>query len=875
MHQHHAPSSRRLIPDWIPTGASRRACVSLACFLCGILIGLEIVRANITTLTSIMRTPLLLLGVVCAMIALVVPTRPLIARTLLACAMVAFGIAHTVARLGAWPVDSIAHHIAAQNDPNNPALVDVAGIVVSAARVNRHDDIAMVPTPDTLVLDVALLRSAHAPDRRVSGIARVHVDLPGAFDVSEIRARYQIGSPVRITGRAHLPPPPMNPGERDTRLLKRQDGIVCSIGVPNPQLVTPAPDLRVSLRTRLTSGALLARSQLRHRASAWMDRTFGDGDTSSDLLRALVLGERTDTDDQRAFARTGVAHLLAISGFHLAVLAKLVRLCVRATGDRGRVEPLITICMVLVYVALVPANPPIVRAAILVVSLMLAEVLGRRYEPIAVLAWTACVMLVFKPLDAFDMGFQLTFSLVAALIVLTPMIAARFDADVIVGRPGEVPKKTPLQWIGALARTLFVTNLMCWLIATPIVMYHVGMVSVVGVVTTIVVGPIVVVVLVLGAIMLVASTISAALGSMVADGALAPAGLAVRIVHALDAIPGSSVRVPAVPLAWTVCAVAIACAWTGRSAAFPRQHRLAFSLVTACLLGWCASEFFGATRLSKPVALRIDTLAVGDGTCHIIRSGKDAMVWDCGSLQYDIGRRMVPSAVRAVGAWRIPTAILTHANIDHYNGLASCAGEIGLQRVLVTQRFLDAADAHPHGAAAQALSTLKHSKIDIRTVAQGDTIPFGSMQIRVLWPPKDDARTGRLTADNDTSIVAIFEPATPSRQGPTLLMTGDIQRAAMVQIMAANPELRADVLELPHHGSYSDVAHEFVGMVDPKIVLQSTGVQRASEPRWERAKHSRRWFATPITGAISTETLRDGTWRTRTVRTDEDPIKDP
>ncbi|MCA9279868.1 MAG: ComEC/Rec2 family competence protein [Phycisphaeraceae bacterium] len=852
------------LPEWIPTGAARRACIALACLVTGILVGRALLSSDAAE-HSLLASSGLWTGAIFGVLVAVLAIRR---AFVLALAMMLVGVLMMVVRVGPWPDHSVVHQLSAASS-DRAVLVDIGGVVSSAARIEHRKDISLMPRPDVLVFDLRIVHSALAPEQKTSGTARIRVDLPENYDAQDAIGGIAIGDRVRVMGRATQYKKPLNPGERDTTLLRRQAGLACTVSVPNMDLVTSAEHLEVPMLLHALTTLKSGRSILQRRASRWMDNTFGsddDDNAANALLRALVLGKRDNQESQEIFARTGVAHLLAISGFHLAVLAWLMRLCVRLTGDWGRFEPVFVGAMVLVYVALVPANPPIVRAATLVFALMGAEALGRRYDPVAVLAWTACGMLICKPMDAFNMGFHLTFVLVGALLVLTPMIAARFEANVIVGKPGEAHRTTRVQWIWAQSRDLFVTNVMCWLIATPIVMYHAGLLSVIGVVATILVGPVVVVVLMLGAVMLCAAAISHALGTLIGSVVVVPAELAVLIVRWCDSIPGSSVRVPAVSIAWVVAAVVYGFFWCGRVFRYHWRSRIVFAIGCVVLLGWLAVEIRFATHLSSQTALRVDTLAVGDGTCHILRSDRDALLWDCGSLGLDIGVRLVPNALRAVGGWRVPTAILTHPNIDHYNGLVSAANDIGLRRVLVTQRFLDTASTRPHGAAADLLRDLEIMNIEILTIGKGDVIPFGSMQLRVLWPPKDPVEVRRFAFDNDTSVVALIESTDEQFATRRMLMTGDIQRSAMIAIMTEYPELQADMLELPHHGSYSDVSHEFVGMLSPAIVVQSTGVQRLDETRWDRAKQTRQWYATPDTGAITTELLRDGTWRVRTMR---------
>jgi competence protein ComEC len=150
--------------------------------------------------------------------------------------------------------------------------------------------------------------------------------------------------------------------------------------------------------------------------------------------------------------------------------------------------------------------------------------------------------------------------------------------------------------------------------------------------------------------------------------------------------------------------------------------------------------------------------------------------------------------------------------------------------------------------------------VDVRVVAAGDVIALGACTLEFLAPE----RGAQWVDVNDSSLVA--RVTAPS--GRRMLLTGDIAKQAMVSLVTRAVDVKADALEVPHHGAAASFSYEFVQRVDPGVVVQSTGPSRVADPRWDVVKTGRRWFVTAVDGAVSLEFLPEGPVRARTFRGD-------
>ncbi len=745
-----------------------------------------------------------------------------------------------------------------------------------------------------------------------------HPTEPLLFDVH--LAPLRAGDPVMIEGLFRPLRPPMNPGERDRRAWAAQQGEVGHLFAPSTDLITrlntdqAGPFARIIAIVRRNVAALRAHARV-SLASALNDsgdapynwersiapslddnRNSSDGDnrtsrrgTQSDQLReqgrallaAMLLGAREEHLPQitDAFTRLGLTHLVAISGFNMVVLSGLVVLLVRLTGDRGGLEPLIACLVITLYLIVLPLEAPSLRGGLMVMCFIAAENAGRRYDRLTILGWLALVIAIVHPLDAFTPGFQLTFCIVGALVWVAPGACERlFGPDLRgVQRPA-LPVGTTAEaraeragmrarralgsfWRGCkLAMTSALT---AWAVATPIVVYHTGLVSMLAPFTTLIVGPLCSLFIAFGYVALLVGALWPEAASWLSP-LLDTMGLGlVRLVYLLDAVPAGTLRLPPISAGLAVAGSALAVWWLKRGRVKDRTTLL----LTAGYALWFALAIHSAGRLPSRTLLRIDSIAVGDGTCLLLRSDDRTALWDCGSLNPFLGARALPDALRALGIARIDTAFITHANIDHFAALADVARVIPIDRIVTTEPFMDAAQrgqtANAPGwqrsvAEFHAHMTAPGLSVPFEAVSASQQLQFGHARVHILWPDSKalanlDPAPRRIDP-NDLSMVARFDvpvavQTSSNEQVRSILLTGDASRLALPLLLethasdsnnsasaqAQRHALRAEILEIPHHGSFNEPAAELLRRVNPSVVLQSTGPRRASDTRWANA----------------------------------------
>ncbi len=820
--------------------------------------------------------------------------RGIVVRVVLALAMFTLGVGVYQSRIAELPSDSIAHRLSREG-----AIITLEGRVATAPRVTPalRGRFAEFARPDALkpvtrfelrvrrLIDEGVDAGGAAHERSVSGRLWVRVDSPAM----DLRA----GDAVRMTGVAALVDPPSNPGEPDHPALARQRGIVGRFSVANADLVSPIPG-DGGWAGRSHAAIIRALASLRARAGAWLEEPIeAGGDRTNDpearaLLLAMLLGERPPDVQELsdAFTRLGIAHVLAISGMNLVVLAGAATLLLRLIGERPVLQPILVAASVLVYLLLIPAESPILRAAIMVLAFMLADACGRRYDRLTILAWTMLITLLWRPLDLFAPGFQLSYAIVAGLILF-----AHATRERLFGARPERDTYGVIRWVIEGAKDLAAASLVAWAIASPIAAHHMGTFSPLGVLTTLLIAPFASLLMAGGYFTLILGIISPALAGLVSPALIALSSLTARGVRALDGAPGTVLYLPALPLWLTLLVLGVVVWWLvpRDAAAVDRAKenatdwaamrrrllmRSAARLVATVLAAGALASSLVFRAVPEGSVLRLDVFDVGDGSCWLLRSGHESMLFDAGSNWPAIGEAELPRAIRAAGAWRVPRVIVSHPNLDHYNALPDLADRLGVREVLVNPMFSRAllapiagANSPPapsaRGAIERLSAELKRRDARQSPLAAGDTLTLGSAAIRVLSPRADD----EFRRDNDTSLVLLV--TIPTEDGERrLLLCGDIQDEAIALLAEREPDLRADIIEAPHHGSARPAGIEFVGQVTSPgaVVVQSTGPSRLNDDRWAEVRAERRWLCTAAGGAVTVEVRASGEIVSRSLR---------
>ncbi len=264
-------------------------------------------------------------------------------------------------------------------------------------------------------------------------------------------------------------------------------------------------------------------------------------------------------------------------------------------------------------------------------------------------------------------------------------------------------------------------------------------------------------------------------------------------------------------------------------------------------LGWlCIGLLCGAARFPAD-ELRCTFLAVGHGGCTVIETPDGrTLLYDAGALSGpDVTRRRIAPFLWSRGIRRIDEVFLSHADLDHFNGLVEILDRFAVGQVTCTPTF---ADKNIEGV-RETLDALRERGVPMRIVKAGDALSAGDVRLEVLHPPA----VGPEGVENVRSLVLELRHA-----GHTILLTGDLEGAGLERVLGL-PRRPIDVFQAPHHGSKYANVPELADWARPRVAVSSQGPPRG--PGGVREPYSgrgARFLSTWADGAVTIRSHQTG-----------------
>jgi competence protein ComEC len=489
-----------------------------------------------------------------------------------------------------------------------------------------------------------------------------------------------------------------------------------------------------------------------------------------------ALAERTRTDFQAA----GLSHLVAASGQNVMLLCALVFALSALAGIGLRARLVLALAAIALYVPLAGAGPSIQRAGVMGAAGVAAAMAGTPASRSYALLLAAAVTLALNPRAVDDVGWQLSFAAVVAIMVLAKPVGEALRR-----------RRVPVGLSEAIALTVAAS-----IGTAPLIALHFDRASIVSLPANVLAAPAVAPVMWLGMVAAAVGQVSA----VAATPFTALAGYPLAFVGWVGAVaarlPDASVGVP-------VGVVTGVCAAVALGIVVPRWRRgiaVGAAIAVAAALVFVPGPGGG---LAPPSGLRVTFLDIGQGDATLIQERRTSVLVDTGPPDGGVVARLKHAGVR-----RLDLLVVTHAQADHDGGAAA------VLRAMPVGMLLDGRDGVREPLGLRMAAEARRRRVPVAAPVAGETLRAGRIALRVLSPVPEAPEDHAGADPNQRAIVA------EARVGRfRMLLTADAE-SDVLSTLDLEP---VDVLKVSHHGSADPDLPSVLERLRPRVAAIEVG----------------------------------------------------
>jgi competence protein ComEC len=725
-------------------------------------------------------------------------------------------------------------------------LATIRGAVITEPYINRNQgwEFAKFTHTDPTSSFYLKLGEVETVDgwAKVSGTVRVQIDGP----VLDLKAGDYIQAYCWLDRFEKA----TNPGQFDVAEYLARNNVLVAASVDSREAI------KVLQKSGSTDFFVKIKSKAREIAVQSLLGGLYPQDESERLLQALVLGYKTEVDIAtfEAFRKTGLLHFLCLSGMNFGIFVGMIWWLCKTAGLTRRIQAAVCMIAAAMFVLVIPSNPPAFRAAIICLIFCLSFFFSRQPSPFNSLALAAIILLMIKPTDLFEVSWQLSFAAVLGILFFTNRIYF-FLYEKITGHSWfeRKPKTSSFARIVAkpvpMLLNLFSVSLAAWLASSGILLYNFYTIQPLTSIWTVVASPFIAVISFLGYFKLLIGLVLPTAASILNVIIKPLSHWLIELVKYIAQRDFSVVLIGHTAI-WRI--VFYYC--TILFMAFIHFKRPLVKKVISVTMVLAIIIFMGVTKWQRTNQenLVMTCLDVGHGQAILAQlPGGANILFDAGSLhKSDVGRRIVAPFLDYSGINRIDLIIISHNDVDHINGIPEIIVHCDINDVYANDAFFSRTDRW--GTAKFLEESLSKKGLEMQRLGKELNL-HRNAKVKIIWPSEQISAVGELS-DNDKSVVCLIEFA-----GRKALLCSDIEKLAQEELLRQNPNLKADVVVVPHHGLVKTLDADFLENLEPSILICSCSRRDYERRQTTKAENKAQSFYTARDGVITICIKKDST----------------
>lgn len=532
---------------------------------------------------------------------------------------------------------------------------------------------------------------------------------------------------------------------------------------------------------------------------------------ASPFLTSLLTGDKNglyeDSALYAAMGKSGILHVVAVSGMHVAFLVGFITLVVR----RKKAASLISIVTVWLFVPVAGATPSVIRAAFMVTTVMLAPLLKRENDAITSLSAILALMLLINPRACASVGLQLSFAAMLGMISVTPKIYQAIQRSVhhALGSSHKFAKKSAAKPIyGACAA--FSATVGALAFTTPISAIYFGYVSVIGILVNVLIFWAVSLCFVMGYLSCLLGFVFLPIGTIFGSLTSVFARYIIFVVNSAADLPYGAIYTENNIFGYWLILVYIIfgiCYAYKRKSGFRPVIPVCLAIISLC----CSIMVTERGALDEKASFT--ALDIGQGQCLLCSDGNANIVIDCGGKGKDANAGdTLAGLLLGSGIQTVDVLMLTHFDDDHVNGVTRLMSLVEVKRLVIPEP----SEEKSEGRKILELAEEKNVEVDI--ISSDAVVELGEMQ---------------------TNIYTTFSQDQPSLIYLTtigsfdILVTGDADESDEREFISAHELPDIELYVAGHHGSKTSSSEELLEAIRAEYAIVSCGYNNYGHPTKE------------------------------------------